>query len=136
MQGCNAGPVVCLQGGPGGAAALALGGALTCSDSVLVGWGGATEDRSDLIQALSCPVAEAGYMGATVKLQGCTVQLHPDSWNPEAALLLRSSHHASLTAAGCKLVGPAPGNAPPEHMNSVATAGANGALSLVSADVW
>jgi hypothetical protein len=91
-----------------------------------VGWGGASGDLG-----LSCPVAEAEGAGSTLKLQGCTVQLHPDSSHPSPVVVLHASRHASLTASGCKLAGPAQGKS---MMKDIAlAAGKYGDVSLVSA---
>jgi hypothetical protein len=103
------------------------GSGITCKDSMLVGWGGPSGNLG-----LSCPVAEAGGGGCTLKLQGCTVQLHPESSHPRAAIVLRATESASITATGCKLIGPAPGNS---AMTDVALAAEqHGDVSLVSAE--
>jgi hypothetical protein len=115
------------QGGPGGQAAdVSSGASLTCKDSVLVGWGGALED--DIV---SCPVLEVEDPGSSLKLQGCTVQLHPHSIQHRATILLRAMEHGTIRASGCKLVGPAPGSASGKSFaTSVET---HGVIALVSA---
>jgi hypothetical protein len=57
---CN----LCLQGGLNSAAVEATkGGHLTCKDSLLVGWGGGTNNTND-----SCPVAESHDDGTQLNL--------------------------------------------------------------------
>jgi hypothetical protein len=108
------------------AADVFYGASLTCKDSFLVGWGGAS-DQEDI----GCPVLMSGCPGSTLKLQGCTVQLHPDSTHPKPAVILMATDHASITASGCKFIGPAPGSQSREH--GAAAALEQAAIALVSA---
>jgi hypothetical protein len=97
----------CLQAGPNAYAALSINkGSLFCKDSLLVGWGGAT-DRQE--QNMSCSVVTARENGSSLELEGCTIQLHPDSTHSLPTPLLAASGHAQVKAANCKFVGPAPG---------------------------
>jgi hypothetical protein len=115
------------QGGLGGLAADVFSGAsLTCKDSVLVGWGGALEDDD-----ISCPVLETMGRKATINVQRCTLQLHPDSTYLKPAIILRATEHASITATDCKLIGPAPGSS--SGGETAATAETNATICLVSA---
>jgi hypothetical protein len=113
------------QGGLGGLAADASTGAsLTCKDSLLVGWGGAS-DQDDIC----CPILETQHSGSTLKVEGCTLQLHPDSRYSKPAVILRATDHASIRASGCRLVGPTPGNS--STMIVAAMAEAHGTIALV-----
>jgi hypothetical protein len=134
---CFAGPLT--QGGLNGFAAAVfaqdgLGGpaadaattaSLTCKDSLLLGWGGASDQ-----DYTSCPVVRVDGPGSTLQLQGCTVQLHPDSKHTRLAAILMATDHASATASSCKLVGPAQGSLPAA---AVAAAGIDATIALVSA---
>jgi hypothetical protein len=116
------------QGGLGGLAAeTKSGAALTCKDSWLVGWGGAFDEDT-----LSCPVVAADGPRSALQLQGCTVQLHPDSTHSRPAILMCARGHASITATGCKLIGPAPGSTSEARLTS---AEAHSTIALVSAAV-
>jgi hypothetical protein len=118
------------QGGLGGLAADVFSGScLTCKDSVLVGWGGALEDDD-----ISCPVLEAQHPGSTINVERCTLQLHPDSTYSKPAIILRATEHASVTAADCKLIGPAPANSS-GTMDTAAFAESHATICLVSAAV-
>jgi hypothetical protein len=118
------------QGGLGGLAAdVSSGACLTCKDSVLVSWGGALEG-----EVISCPVLMAQHSGSTLSVQGCTVQLHPDSSHLKTPILLRAMEHGNIRASGCKLVGPAPGSAPGKIV--AAEADTHGVIALVSAAAY
>jgi hypothetical protein len=93
-----------------------------------VGWGGAAVEDD-----ISCPVLAADCPGSALQLQGCTVQLHPDSSHSQPTLILMARDHASITASSCKLIGPAPGST---SMAVMAVAGAHAAIALVSAAVY
>jgi hypothetical protein len=80
------------------------GGSLSCKDSLLVGWGGVNDQGN-----ISAPILEAAFTGSTMALQGCTLQLHPDSSYHMPANMMFARDDASITLSGCKLVGPAPG---------------------------
>jgi hypothetical protein len=79
---------------------------VTCKDSLLVGWGGAT-DQDDY----SCPIVMAAEQGTSVKMQGCTLHYHPDSKHTLDAYLLLADKGAHAVLSQCRLVGPAPANA-------------------------
>jgi hypothetical protein len=124
-------PVLLLdQGGLGAEAAdVCSGASLTCKDSLLVSWGGATD-----VDNTSCPVLAASGPGSVLQLQKCTLQLHPDSVHPEPAMIFYARDYASVTASGCKLVGPAPGST--SEITSAAGAEAHATVVLVSATMF
>jgi hypothetical protein len=118
---------VTMQGGLNAMAADVLSGAsLTCKESMLVGWGGATDE--DMV---TCPVLRAEEPGSILKLQGCSVWLHPDSTHPLPAVILLAMDQASIRASGCKLTGPAPGSSPAKAVG--AGADTHATIALVSA---
>jgi hypothetical protein len=94
------------QAGHNGYAAFCMNsGSLTCKDSLLVGWGGATDRAEDNI---GCPVTGSVKQGS-LSLEGCTIQLHPDSTHVLDSLLMGSSVDGQVKATSCRFVGPAPG---------------------------
>jgi hypothetical protein len=96
-----------VQAGLNGYAAFSMGGGtLSCKNSLLVGWGGATDHEDDC----SCPVVGADRQGSSLELEGCTIQLHPDSKHSLFTALLDASAHAQVKAVNCKFVGPVPEN--------------------------
>jgi hypothetical protein len=95
-----------LQAGHNQPAAQALQrGQLTCKDSLLVGWGGAADQDMN-----SCPVVLASNQGTSVKVQGCTLQYHPDSKHTLDTFVVLARLDARMALSQCRLVGPAPGN--------------------------
>jgi hypothetical protein len=107
-EDCGDLPAGTVQAGLNAYAALASGkGSLTCKDTLLVGWGGATDNPQD---NTSCSVAGAYEESTRLELEGCTLQLHPDSTHSLNTSLLHAHGHAQVQAVNCKLVGAAPGN--------------------------
>jgi hypothetical protein len=79
---------------------------LTCKDSLLVGWGGAT-DQDDS----SCSIVRAFDQGTSLVLEGCTLQYHPDSKHSLSFYMVKAFDHAHVSLSQCRLVGPAPADA-------------------------
>jgi hypothetical protein len=102
------------------AAAVCDKAQLTCKDSLLVGWGGATDQDFE-----SASVVLALGQGAAVSLEGCTLQYHPDSQHTPTVLahqglavagrpgdplpgsLVVADWHVRVDLTQCQLVGPA-----------------------------
>jgi hypothetical protein len=84
---------------------------MSCKDSLLVGWGGATDGVDDNI---SCPLVVVDDEDSSLELEGCTLQLHPDSTHSLPATLLGGRMSSQVKAVNCKLVGPAPGSSSAE----------------------
>jgi hypothetical protein len=122
---------VCVhQGGLGGQAVDAIAGAsVTCKDSLLVGWGGASDEDD-----ICCPVVDASGAGSNMTVKGCTLQLHPNSRYPKIAVVVRAIDSGSATASDCKLIGPAPGSS--SVVDMAAGGELNGAVALVSRVTW
>jgi hypothetical protein len=98
---------IAVQAGLNGYAAFSMGGGtLSCKNSLLVGWGGFTEYEDDC----SCPIAGAARQGSSLVLDGCTIQLHPDSKHSLFTSLLGAAIHAQVKAVNCKFVGAVPSN--------------------------
>jgi hypothetical protein len=99
-------------------------GQLTCKDSLLVGWGGATD-----VYDTSCGIIYAINQGTSVELHGCTLQYHPNSKHllPTYLMVIALSAHASLSQ--CLLVGPAPEHA--ASSTAAATVAPEATLRLV-----
>jgi hypothetical protein len=114
-----------LQGGPNAYAAYSNKGTLCCKDSLLVGWGGATDQLRD---NTSCPVAAVMDAGSSLELDGCTIQLHPDSTHSLTTSLLGAVAHAQVKAVNCKFVGPAPGQSPAKSYGAFLQQDASGTL--------
>jgi hypothetical protein len=92
---------------------------LTCKDSLLVGWGGATDQDSE-----SSSVINVSGRGVAA-CEGCTLQYHPDSQhmptvmfqegsyvqgqpdNPMPSSLVVADEHGHVDLSQCQLVGPA-----------------------------
>jgi hypothetical protein len=102
-------------------------GQLTCKDSLLVGWGGATEFNHS-----SCAIIGASRQGTSLKVQGCTLSYHPDSKHTREAhvLLVAESAHAALSQ--CRLIAPAPGNTTGKRCGIGAFAGGTATLVRLS----
>jgi hypothetical protein len=79
---------------------------LTCKDSLLVGWGGATDQYID-----NCHIDWACDRGTSAELQGCTLQYHPDSRHSRSFCLVVAVDQSHVSLSHCPLVGPAPGDA-------------------------
>jgi hypothetical protein len=98
-----------LQAGLNQAAAIVgLKGQLTCKDSLLVGWGGATDQDQS-----SCHIVCAAMPGSLIKMQRCTLQYHPDSKHTLGSDVVLVSECGHVALSQCRLIGPAPGNASP-----------------------
>jgi hypothetical protein len=96
----------CFQAGLNQPAAVAnRQGQLTCKDSLLVGCGGAADDDDH-----SCPIVLVYDQGTSVKMQGCTLQYHPDSKHTLDSFVVAAAESAHAALSQCRLVGPAPGN--------------------------
>jgi hypothetical protein len=89
-----------------GYAAYSIGGSLSCKDSLLIGWGGATDKPQDNV---SCPIVIVDKAGGSLDLERCTIQLHPDSTHVLNTYLMAARVDAEIKASNCKFVGPAPG---------------------------
>jgi hypothetical protein len=91
---------------------------LVCKDSLLVGWGGATDQDSE-----SSSVVHVSDQGAAAIIEGCTLQYHPDSKhmptvlthhgcakaspdNPLPGSLVVADEHGHVDLSECQLVGP------------------------------
>jgi hypothetical protein len=112
-----------LQAGCNAAAVHVLGrGSVTCRDTVLVGWGGATDEDAE--ERASCPVAGVEEKSTRLELEGCTLQLHPDSTHVLPTSLLCARRHGRIQAANCRMVGPAPGSCTAMQYGVWAQAGA------------
>jgi hypothetical protein len=117
---------IALQAGPNAVAASSTNkGSLTCHDSLLVGWGGAT-DRQE--HNMSSPVATVMETGSSLELERCTIQLHPDSTHSLPTPLLAASGHAQVKAVSCKFVGPAPGQSTAKAVGAALQDNASGTL--------
>jgi hypothetical protein len=79
---------------------------LTCKDSLLVGWGGATDQDAN-----RCNVVHTYGPGTSVVLEGCTLQYHPDSMHSLWTALVVAIERSHVSLSQCRLVGPAPGTA-------------------------
>jgi hypothetical protein len=115
-----------LQAGPGGHAAQTQDkGRLTISGSLLVAWGGATDQDK-----LTCPVVLARGRGTQMQLERCTLQMHPDSTHPLRTALVVAVDYPHVKLADCKLIGPTPGHS--EIRAFAACANHHATVTLVS----
>jgi hypothetical protein len=114
--------MTCLQAGLNQPATLVRDQAqLTCKDSLLVGWGGATDQDID-----SASIVYVSDQGAAASFEGCTLQYHPDSQHmplvltgqgcttsspdtPLPSSLVVTEQHGRVDMSQCQLVGPAGG---------------------------
>jgi hypothetical protein len=116
---------------------------LTCKDSLLVGWGGATDQHLES----SCVVCVSDQ--GVAALEGCTLQYHPDSKhvpvvltrhgqgcsveglpdNPLPSSLVVADQHCHVDLLKCQLVGPAFRDAAPTGFG--VRAGAHATVALV-----
>jgi hypothetical protein len=112
------------QAGLNQSAAVANGqGQLTCKDSLLVGWGGAAD-----VHDHSCSIVSATNQGTSVKVQGCTLQYHPDSKHTLDSFVVVATESAHAGLSQCQLVGPAPGDTTGRRFGIGAIAGGTATL--------
>jgi hypothetical protein len=104
-------------------------GSLTCKDTLLVGWGGATDSPDN---NMSCPVAGVHHKGSSLELEGCTLQLHPESTHVLNTTLVAAASHAQVKGVSCKFVGPAPESSTARDYGVIAQQ--NATVGLVSGD--
>jgi hypothetical protein len=118
---------------------------LTCKDSLLVGWGGATDQDCD-----SASVVHVSDQGAAASFEGCTLQYHEDSQhmplvltghgcakgspdNPMPSSMVVADQHGHLDMSQCHLVGPAGGTFGSAALTGLGVrAGRHATITLVS----